>query len=139
MAELKTKVNDDSVINFLSAVPDETKRADSLKLLELFTRVTKEQPKMWGSSIVGFGMYHYKSERSAQEGDWPLTAFSPRKQNLTLYVAHGAGDYDELLSALGKHKTSKGCLYINKLADVDIQVLEKLIARTFAVAKKLHA
>jgi hypothetical protein len=139
MSELKTKANDASVTDFLNAVADEKKKNDSLQLLEIFTRLTGEQPKMWGSSIVGFGQYHYKSERSTQEGDWPLTGFSPRKQNLTLYVMPGFDNYADLLAALGKHKTSVGCLYLNKLADVDLTVLEKLIKRSFEDMRKQHS
>lgn len=132
---IKTLVNDASVEDFLNAVPDETKKQDSFKLLEMFTRLTGQPAKMWGSSIVGFGSYHYKSERSSQEGDWMLTGFSPRKQSLTLYVmpynTPGGDSLDGLLAKLGKHKTSKGCLYINKLADVDLQVLEKIIKKSY--------
>lgn len=131
MSELKTKVNDASVEDFINSVDDETKRSDSFKLLEMFQKITGEKPKMWGSAIIGFGQYHYKSERSSQEGDWMLTGFSPRKQNLTLYIMPGFDDYADLLSNLGKHKTSKGCLYINKLADVDMAVLEKLIKQSY--------
>lgn len=86
MAELKTKVNNASVTAFINGVTDPVQRADAKTLLALFKKITKEKPKMWGTSIIGFGMYHYQSERSAQEGDWPLTGFSPRKQNLTLYL-----------------------------------------------------
>jgi hypothetical protein len=92
---------------------------------------------MWGPAIVGFGKYHYKSERSTQEGDWPLTAFSPRKQSLTLYLLPGFDKYKELLGKLGKHKTSKGCLYINKLSDVDEKILKELISTSFVETKKL--
>src|SRR5690606_23203547 len=101
MAEVKTKKNDASVEDFLNSVPGNRKE-DSFKLLDLFKKVTKEQPKMWGSSIVGFGQYHYKSERSSQEGDWMLTGFSPRKQNLTLYVLSGFDKQSSLLENLGK-------------------------------------
>lgn len=114
MAELKTKVNDGSVEGFLNSVADEQRRADGLVLLDLFKKVTGEKPQLWGSSIVGFGMYHYKSERSSQEGDWPLVGFSPRKASLTLYIMPGFGDYTALLKNLGKHKTSVGCLYIKQ-------------------------
>ena len=136
---IKTRVNDDSVEDFIRKIENETKRRDSLQLLEAYTRLTGEIPKMWGPSIIGFGQYHYKSERSRQEGDWPLAAFSPRKQSLTLYVMPGAGNYDELLAKLGKHKTSKGCLYINKLADVDMQTLELIIERSYSDAKQQYA
>jgi hypothetical protein len=138
MSTIKTTVSDANVNEFIATVYDPVKRKDSKDLLELFTKVTGEQPKLWGTSIIGFGSYHYKSERSSQEGDWPLTGFSPRKQNLTLYFMHGFDSLTELLDKLGKHKTSKGCLYINKLADVDMAVLEKLVAASFAAAKQQH-
>lgn len=133
---IKTRVNDESVEGFINGVEDATKRQDSFTLLEMYKRITDEKPKMWGSSIIGFGQYHYKSERSRQEGDWPLAGFSPRKQSLTLYVMSEMVDYSDLLNALGKHKTSKACLYINKLADIDIKVLEKIIKRSYLDAKK---
>lgn len=139
MSALKTTVNDASVTDFINTVPDEVKKKDSFTLLKLFTKVTGEKPKMWGSSIIGFGMYHYKSERSKQEGDWPLTGFSPRKQNLTLYIMPGFSDYAGLLNKLGKHKTSVGCLYINKLADVDLTILEKLVRKSFTEMKQKYA
>ena len=133
MAELKTKVTDASVEDFINSVQNERRRQDGLQLLELYKRVTGLEPKMWGPSIIGFGVYHYKSERSTQEGDWPLAGFSPRKQNLTLYVY--PNNFPELLAKLGKHSTSVSCLYINKLDDVDLAVLEKLVAASFAWAK----
>jgi uncharacterized protein DUF1801 len=139
MSALKTIANDASVEDFIQSVPDDVKREDSFALLEMFKKITGEQPKMWGTSIIGFGKYHYKSERSTQEGDWPLTAFSPRKQSLTLYVMPGFDDYTDLLKDLGKHKTSKGCLYINTLSDVDQAVLEKFISRSFADMKKKYS
>jgi hypothetical protein len=138
VATLKTTVNDASVEDFINKVEVEVKRQDSRTLLKLFAKVTGEKPRMWGSSIIGFGSYHYKSEKSRQEGEWMLTGFSPRKQNLTLYVIPGFDDYQDLLSELGKHKTSVGCLYINKLADVDLAVLEKLVKRSFAAMKSEH-
>jgi hypothetical protein len=138
MATPKTTVNDANVEDFINKVEDDVKKQDSLALLKLFSKVTGEKPKMWGSSIIGFGSYHYKSERSRQEGDWLLTGFSPRKQNLTLYVMHGLAEEQDLLKDLGKHKTGVGCLYVNKLADVDMAVLEKLIKKSFAVMKAEH-
>src|SRR3990167_5825601 len=123
MSELKTKPTQQSAKDFLNTVEPEEKRNDGLALLALFQKVTGEKAVMWGSSIVGFGMYLYKSERSTQEGDWPLVGFSPRKQNLTLYIMHGNESNGALLKKLGKHKTSVGCLYINRLADVDTKVL----------------
>ncbi|HJV14817.1 MAG TPA: DUF1801 domain-containing protein [Propionibacteriaceae bacterium] len=137
MGELKTKENDSSVTDFLDAVDDQTKRQDSYVLLDMYRRATGEEPRMWGESIIGFGKYHYKSERSTQEGDWPLAAFSPRKQNLTLYFMLGFDKFlAEPLSRLGKHTTSKSCLYINKLADVDVKVLEETVREGFTEAKQ---
>lgn len=131
MSTIKTHVNDGSVEDFINSVDGNVKKADAFKLLEIYKEATGEQPKMWGASMIGFGQYHYKSERSTQEGDWPLAAFSPRKQNLTLYIMPGFNDYTELLGKLGKHKTSVGCLYINKLSDVDKVVLQQLITRSY--------
>lgn len=126
MAEPKTKATNKSVEEFLQSIEPEQKRRDGLTLLEMFKTITGEKPVMWGPTMVGFGVYHYKSERSRQEGDWLRTGFSPRKQALTLYVLTGENDAP-LLERLGRHKTGVGCLYINKLADVDIKILEKLI------------
>lgn len=138
MAELKTKVTKASVTDFIRKVPDENKRKDALVLLELFKSVTGEKPKMWGESIIGFGLYHYESERSAQKGDWPLTGFSPRKQNLTLYIMSGFSEHAALLKKLGKYKKSVGCLYINKLEDVDLVILKQIIKNSFVAMKKRH-
>jgi hypothetical protein len=139
MSELKTTVNDGDVKAFINGVDSEAKRADGLVLLDMFTKITGEKPKMWGSSIIGFGRYHYKSEHSRQEGDWMLTGFSPRKAALTLYLMLGHGNYDELLGRLGKHRTGKGCLYINKMADVDMGVLERLIKVSYETMKRENA
>src|SRR5690606_1583371 len=119
---IKTRVNDASVEDFINSVDNETKRQDSFILLEMYKRATGEQPKMWGASMIGFGEYHYKSGRSGLDGDWALAASSRREQTLTLYVMPYDSDLDseKVLSKVGKHKTSKGCLYIHKLADVDI-------------------
>jgi hypothetical protein len=138
MSALKTLPNNASVEDFINTVLDETKRQDSFTLLELFSKATGKKPKMWGSSIIGFGKYHYKSARSRQEGDWPLAGFSPRKQNLTLYLTFGFKECQELLSKVGKHKTTVGCLYINKLADVDVNILEKVIIGGYLEAKRVH-
>lgn len=138
MAELKTKATTQDPTAFLKTIEPEQKRRDSLVLLEMFRRITGKDPVMWGTSIVGFGKYHYKSERSSQEGDWPLTGFSPRKQNLTLYIMHGNDDNEELLGKLGKYKRSVGCLYINKLADVDLKVVEKLIEKSYKFMQKQY-
>jgi hypothetical protein len=136
MAELKTQRTEQDPREFLNTIEPAEKRADGLALLKLFQKVTGEKPVMWGTSIVGFGMYHYKSERSAQEGDWPLVGFSPRKQNLTLYIMHGNEKSQALLKKLGKHKAGGGCLYIKKLADVDPTALEALIAKSLRYMKK---
>jgi hypothetical protein len=135
-AELKTKVNEASVEGFLNSVKDEQARADCFEILKIMKQVTKEEPKMWGASIVGFGSYHYKGA-SGREGDWMLTGFSPRKQNLTLYLMGGFDAHADLLKKLGKHKTSVGCLYIKKLEDVDKKVLKELIVETVKTMKKL--
>lgn len=135
MAELKTKPNDADVEAFLAALPDAQKRSDSLVLLDLFRTVTGEPPKMWGTAIVGFGDYHYVYA-SGREGDWFITGFSPRKQNLTLYCMGGYEPHGEVLARLGKHKLGKGCLYINRLRDVDLNVLRELITTTVAAAQR---
>ena len=137
MAEPKTKPTDASVKDFLNTIEPTQKRDDSLVLLELFERITGEKAVMWGPSIVGFGTYHYKSERSSQEGDWMIVGFSPRKQNLTLYVMAGNKE-NPLLEKLGKYTSSVGCLYINKLADVDMKILEQLIKTSYDYMKKLY-
>jgi hypothetical protein len=140
MAAIKTQKNDASVAAFLSSFSEE-KRKDCEAILAMMQQASKEEPKMWGSSIVGFGSYHYKSERSKQEGDWFITGFSPRKANLTLYIMPGVDHYKELVAKLGKCKTSVSCLYINKLADVDTKVLKTLLNTAYknmksSVAKK---
>ena len=126
MAELKTSPTDKSVETFLESVPDERKRRDCFTVLELMRKVTKSEPRMWGPSIVGFGSYHYRYA-SGREGDWMLTGFSPRKQNLTLYIMTGFDEAEELMARLGKHTTGKSCLYLKRLDDVHLPTLEKLI------------
>ena len=127
MAAIKTKENNGDVLAFLNSVEHDKRRTDSLKVLEMMSEITGETPKMWGSSIVGFGSYHYKYE-SGREGDFFLTGFSPRKQSMTLYIMPGFGRYQELIEKLGKHKTGKSCLYVNKLEDVDETILKELIS-----------
>ena len=126
MAELKTKLTDASVKDFLDGIADERKRQDSYAILAMMQEVTGVEAKMWGDSIVGFGSYHYKYA-SGREADWMLVGFSPRKQNLTLYIMSGFEQYDQLLQRLGKHSTAKSCLYIKRLADVDLTVLRELV------------
>jgi len=129
MAEPKTAVNDGNVETFLNEISDEKRRQDCFAVLELMKHITGAEPKMWGASIVGFGSYHYKYA-SGREGDWFLAGFSPRKQNLTLYIMSGFSRYDELLAKLGKQKTGKSCLHINKLEDVNLDVLEEMIRKS---------
>ncbi len=127
MAENKTQVTDVDPADFIASVEHPTRRADAETLLEMMRRVTGCQAKMWGPSIVGFGRYHYTYE-SGREGEYMLTGFSPRKANLVLYVMPGYEDKDEILGRLGKHRIGKSCLYVNKLADVDLDVLEEIVA-----------
>ena len=138
MAEPKTKPTNVSIESFLNAVEDESKRNDSFEILKLMKEVTGEEPKMWGPSIVGFGMYHYKYP-SGTEGDWMLTGFSPRKQALTVYIMAGFSMYDELLSKLGKYKIGKSCLYIKRLSDVDEAVLRELVKSSIEAVKKRYS
>lgn len=126
MAELKTKKTDASVEAFLDGVADPRRREDARVVLGLMKRITGEEPKMWGPSIVGFGSYTY-TYASGQTGDWPIAGFSPRKQALTLYLMPGFEKDADLMKRLGKHKTGKSCLYLNRLADVDAGVLEELV------------
>ena len=139
MAELKTRKTGASVRAFVDGIAHEQRRRDSRLLLKVFREVTGKRPRMWGSSIVGYGEYHYKSDRSRQEGDWPLTGFSPRKASMTVYIMPGFKNYQALLAKLGKHRTSVSCLYINRLDDVDIKVLKTLIRRSVADMKKRYA
>jgi hypothetical protein len=132
MTELKTRETNASVAKFLSSVENDQRRNDGLQLL------AKLLAKMWGSSIVGFGEYHYKYERSRQEGDWPLTGFSPRKRNMTVYIMPGFKNYQDLMRRLGKHKTSVSCIYFNKLEDIDLKVLKQIIRRSVADMKKIY-
>ena len=132
--EVKTKVTDANVEEFLEKVENPKRKEDSFKVLEIMKDVTKEEPKMWGTSIVGFGSYHYRN-KSGGEADWLATGFSPRKQSLTLYIMDGFDNYSELLGKLGKHKTGKSCLYINKLEDIKIPVLKELIKESLKHVK----
>ena len=136
MEELKTKVNDASVTEFLESIEDESKRNDTHTILDMMQKIAKTGPKMWGSSIIGLGSYHYVG-KSGREGDWFLIGVSPRKQNLTLYAA-GHWDFNTgLLAKLGKHSMGKGCLYIKRLSDVNLSILEQLINESFVNATRL--
>jgi hypothetical protein len=129
MAEPKTKKTAASVTGFLNAVTDKTRREDCFAVVQIMREITKEEPAMWGSSIVGFGRYRLKYE-NGREGEWPIAAFSPRKGDLTLYIAPDVLVAPELMERLGKYKTGKSCLYIKKLADVDPKVLKQVIAKS---------
>ncbi len=137
MAQNKTKATEASVESYLSAIGDEARRKDCEALAKLMTKATKQQPKMWGTSIVGFGSYHYKYE-SGREGDAYLTGFSSRKSDISVYLMASIPGQEELLSKLGKHKMGKGCLYVRKLSDVDLEVLEQLIIGSFAERKRRY-
>ncbi len=138
MAELKTKLTEESALAFLDQIENDQRRQDCLTVLELMKNVTGDEPRMWGESIVGFGSYHYRG-KSGREGDWMLVGFSPRKQNLTLYIMAGFDGYDGLMSKLGKFKTGKSCLYINRLTDVDLQVLRDLIKQSVDYMRLTHS
>ncbi len=135
MAELKTKKNEASVEDFLSGFPSEQTRNDCAEIIKLMKQTTKEDPKMWGSSIIGFGTQHLKYA-SGRELDWMIIGLSPRKQNLTLYLPGSLETYADLLEKLGKHTTGKGCLYIKTLKDVDTKILKELINRSVSSTKK---
>ena len=137
MAELKTKPTGRSVKKFLDGIRDKARREDCYTILRLMKRATRAEPKMWGPSIVGFGTYHYKYA-SGREGDWPVAGFSPRKQSLTLYLISCEGRHSALLRKLGKHKTSKACLYIQRLAEVDLRVLAELINQSVRDFARTH-
>jgi hypothetical protein len=135
--ELKTKPTEISVDAFIARVKNETRREDAKKLLALMKKATGEKPKMWGPSIVGFGSYHYKYE-SGHEGDMCVTGFSPRASALVVYILAGFDRCDQLLAKLGKHRHGKACLYINKLADIDLRVLEELVAGSLAYVRRKY-
>ena len=134
MTDNKTRRTDASVEEFLTSVESKRRREDGFTLLEMMKEITKLEPEMWGPSIIGFGSYHYKYE-SGREGEIFLTGFSPRKQRLSLYIMDGFDGREDLLTKLGKHRKSTSCLYINKLADVNIDVLRELVKRSFEHSK----
>lgn len=137
MAELKTKKNDNDIVEFLNGIDNEERRKDCFKLLELFEKWTDETPKMWGQSIVGFGSYHYKYD-SGREGDWFLTGFSPRKHNLTIYITAGFKEYDQIMNELGKYKIGSSCLYVKSLSEIDTDKLKKLVEKSVANMKERY-
>jgi hypothetical protein len=132
--DIKTVPTKARVDKFLQGIPDGKKRADRYQILELVKKATKSEPTMWGTSIVGFGEYHYVYE-SGREGGWLITGFAPRKQNLTFYVVGGFHQFDDLMQQLGKHSSGKGCLYINQLEAINGKVLEKLITKPARAAE----
>ncbi|MBL7932353.1 MAG: DUF1801 domain-containing protein [Bacteroidia bacterium] len=139
MAEIKTKQTNADVGKFIRAFSNnDQKIRDSFELVSLMSKWTGYEPKMWGPSIIGFGKYHYKSERSSQEGDWPLIGFSPRKAAISLYVFTGAKEHEYLLEGLGKYKVAKACIYIKKLSDIDQKVLKKLILESIKYTEKKY-
>ena len=135
MAELKTRPTEADVDAYLDSVEDERRREDARTVCEMMQKITRRQPVLWGSSIIGFGTYSYEYANGSR-GDWPLTGVSPRKQALTIYVMSGFDEYDELLAALGPHKTGRSCLYIRNLAKVDQKVLARLIRKSVAHLRK---
>lgn len=139
MAELKTKQTDADVHVFINTVANtEQKRKGSFEILNLMQEFTGYEPKMWGSSIIGFGSYHYKSERSSQEGDWPLVGFSPRKAAISLYVYTGCSGQEDLLKDLGKFKMGKSCIYVKRLSDINQDALKKIMRSTIEFLEKKH-
>lgn len=139
MAEIKTKRTKESVAAFLKTIEPEQKQKDALVILKMFKDITGEKPAMWGTSIVGFGTYHYVSEQSVQQGEWFYTGFSPRAQGFSLYILQGLGEASPILKKLGKFTRGGGCLRIKRLSDVDVKVLAALIKSSFQHGKKKAA
>lgn len=139
MAELKTKVHDADVEEFIREFADtEQKREDAFALLKIMQEQTGYEPKMWGPTMIGFGKYHYKSDRSTQEGDWFLVGFSPRKAAISLYVYNGGAGQEEFLKDLGKYKMGKGCIYVKKLSDINEEILRKMITSSVQFLQKKY-
>ncbi|MBS9523113.1 DUF1801 domain-containing protein [Litoribacter alkaliphilus] len=139
MAEIKTKQTDADVLEFIETFANtEQKKRDSYDLIQVMSECSGFEPKMWGPTIIGFGKYHYKSDRSRQEGDWPLVAFSPRKAAISLYVYMGGEQQNELLKNLGKYKMGKSCIYIKKLSDINVEVLKKLMLTTMQMLESKY-
>jgi len=139
MSEIKTKPTNLDVDSFIMSVEPEKKRMDCLELKKVFDSVLDEKAALWNNNMIGYGTYHYKSERSKQEGDWPLIAFSPRKQYIAIYIMPGVDNYKELLDKLGKHKISSGsCIYINTIKDIDLDILKEIIKASVADMKRIY-
>ncbi|MDF2539771.1 MAG: uncharacterized protein K0S76_2792 [Herbinix sp.] len=137
MYELKTKVNDCNVIDFINSIESESKREDTYQLLDIFTETTGFPAKMWGDNMIGFGSYHYKYA-TGHEGDAMLVGFSPRKAKMSLYMATGDADREKILKDLGKHTAGKACVYINKLSDINVEILKDMINQSVAFLKKTY-
>jgi hypothetical protein len=137
MSDLKTKPSDASVAEHLTRIADPLRRQDCETVIGLMRRVTGEEPKMWGTGMIGFGTYRYRYQ-TGREGDWPLAGFASRKDSLTLYIMAGVERFPALLQKLGKHKTGKGCLYVKRLSDVDTQVLEELVRSSVEHVRKTY-
>jgi hypothetical protein len=139
MGEIKTRVTDLDIDTYLNSIEPEKRKVDSIELKKIFDSTISEKATLWNNNMIGYGSFHYKSDKSKQEGDWPLIAFAPRKQNITIYIMPGANKYENLIAKLGKVKLSAGsCIYINKMADIDKNVLKELIAVSVADMKKKH-
>jgi hypothetical protein len=139
MAEIKTRPTGSDIEEFIQAIEPQKKRTDSIAMKKLFDSILEEKATLWNNNMIGYGTYHYKSDRSSQEGDWPLTAFSPRKQYIAVYIMSGVNNYSELLKKLGKYKASSGsCIYINKMEDIDPEILKKIIKSSVEDMKKKY-
>ncbi len=139
MSGIKTKPSDLDIDKFLMSVEPEKKRADSIELKNLFDSVINEKASLWNNNMIGYGSYHYKSDRSKQEGDWPLTGFSPRKLYIAVYIMSGVNNYKDLLSKLGKYKISSGsCIYVKKVEDINLDILKEIISTSVSDMKKLY-
>ncbi|MBG0860131.1 MAG: DUF1801 domain-containing protein [Bacteroidales bacterium] len=139
MSAIKTKPSDFDIDKFLMGIEPERKRVDSIELKKLFDSVLQEKGCLWNNNMIGYGSYHYKSDRSKQEGDWPLTGFSPRKQYIAVYIMSGVNNYKDLLSKLGKYKISSGsCIYVNKIEDINLDILKKIISTSVSDMKKIY-
>ena len=139
MAALKTQPTQIDVTEFIRTFADsEQKQKDSFELIEIMREITGCEPQMWGPSMIGFGKYHYKSERSRQEGDWPLVGFSPRKAAISLYVFSGMPEHEYLLEGLGKFKKGAACIYVKKLSDINIPVLKEIMKTTISFLKERY-
>jgi hypothetical protein len=137
MSGIKTKPGDFDIDKFLMSVEPEKKRVDTIEIKKLFDSVVKEKAFLWNNNMIGYGSFHYKSERSKQEGDWPLTGFSPRKQYIAVYIMSGVNNYKDLLVKLGKYKISSGsCIYVNKIEDINLEVLKEIISTSVSDMKK---